>query len=142
MDITFGHTISVEEFNFLRQSVKWDTIEYNLALKGIENSLFTITAIVDGKIIGLTRVIGDGGYTIIIADVMVLPEFQGKGIGKKLMEEAMNFIRNKYLKQGQEVLVNLMATKGKESFYKQFGFEERPNERVGAGMAQWIKYEK
>jgi GNAT superfamily N-acetyltransferase len=141
MDITFGHTISVEEFNFLRQAVKWGAVEKNLALQGIANSLFIITAIVDGKTVGLTRVFGDGGYTLIICDVMVLPEFQEKGIGKKLMQEAMNFIKEKYLQQGQEVFVNLMASKGRESFYKQFGFEERPNAKAGAGMTQWIEYQ-
>jgi len=40
------------------------------------------------------------------------------------------------------VFVNLMAAKGQESFYKQFGFEERPNEKDGAGMAQWVKKNK
>ena len=28
-----------------------------------------------------------------------------------------------------------------EPFYKKFGFEERPNDKVGAGMTQWITYE-
>jgi hypothetical protein len=33
-----------------------------------------------------------------------------------------------------------MAAKNKETFYKQFGFEGRPNDKVGAGMTQWMKY--
>jgi hypothetical protein len=45
------------------------------------------------------------------------------------------------LGKGQKVYVNLMSAKGKEPFYKKFGFEERPNDKVGAGMTQWIKYE-
>jgi hypothetical protein len=32
-----------------------------------------------------------------------------------------------------------MATKGREAFYKKFGFIERPNEQFGAGMIQFIK---
>jgi hypothetical protein len=35
----------------------------------------------------------------------------------------------------------LMAAKGKEGFYKKFGFEERPNDKSGAGMTLWIKKE-
>jgi len=31
-----------------------------------------------------------------------------------------------------------MSAKGRETFYKQFGFEERPNEKLGVGMTQWI----
>jgi GNAT superfamily N-acetyltransferase len=138
MDISFGNTISVEDFNYLRESVKWNAIEKRLALKSIENALFLITATIDGKTIGLTRVNGDGGYNIFITDVIVLPEYQNKGIGRQLMIKAMNFINEKYLEKEQSVFVNLMSAKGRESFYKQFGFEERPNETVGAGMAQWI----
>jgi GNAT superfamily N-acetyltransferase len=126
---------------FLRESVGWNKIENNLALKSITNALCIITAVIDGKTIGLTRVCGDGGYTVFITDVIVLPEYQGQGIGKKLMTEAMKYIKNDFLQSGQSVFINLMAAKGKEAFYKQFGFEERPNDKVGAGMAQWIKNE-
>jgi GNAT superfamily N-acetyltransferase len=139
MDLTFGNTITVDEFNFLRKSVGWNEIEKNLALKTIKNALFIITAIIDDKIIGLTRVSGDGGYTIFITDVIVLPEYQKKGIGKKLMDKAMNYIKDNFLQNGQSVFVNLMSAKGTELFYKKFGFEERPNDKVGSGMAQWIK---
>jgi GNAT superfamily N-acetyltransferase len=141
MDIIFGNKISVDNFNFLRKSVGWNEIENNLALKTIENALFIITAIIDEKIIGLTRVSGDGGYTIFITDVIVLPEYQGKGIGRKLMTKAMDFIKNNFLQNGQGACINLMAAKGKESFYKKFGFRERPNDNVGAGMDQWIEKE-
>lgn len=30
----------------------------------------------------------------------------------------------------------LFATKGKEGFYEKFGFDKRPNEQFGCGMAQ------
>jgi GNAT superfamily N-acetyltransferase len=141
MNIKYGNRISVDEFNFLRKTVGWGEIEKNLAKKTIENALFIITAVIDEKIIGLTRVSGDAGYTIFITDVIVLPEYQGRGIGKALMTEAMKYIKEQFLEEGQGVSVNLMSAKGRESFYKQFGFEERPNEKVGAGMAQWINYE-
>lgn len=141
MDIKYGNKITIDEFNFLRKAVGWNEIENNLAKKTIENALFIITAIIDEKIIGLTRVSGDGGYTIVITDVIVLPEYQGKGIGKTLMTEAIKYIKNQFLEKGQTVSVNLMSAKGKETFYKKFGFEERPNDKVGAGMAQYINYE-
>ena len=34
-----------------------------------------------------------------------------------------------------------MAAKGKEPFYEKFGFSERPNENLGAGMDQWFLLE-
>jgi len=34
--------------------------------------------------------------------------------------------------------VDLMAAKGREGFYKQFGFTVYPNDRLGAGMELWL----
>jgi ribosomal protein S18 acetylase RimI-like enzyme len=138
MNIIFGNEISVDEFNFLRRSVGWNEIERSLAIKTINNALFIVTAIIDEKIVGLTRVSGDGGYTIFITDVIVLPEYQNRGIGKKLLSKAMDYIKDDLLEKNQSVFINLMAAKGKEGFYKNFGFEERPNEKVGSGMTQWL----
>jgi hypothetical protein len=50
----------------------------------------------------------------------------------------MTYIKSK-LDQGEIAYVALMAAKGKEGFYQKFGFEERPNDHLGAGMTQWIK---
>ena len=139
MDIIFGNKITVEDFNFLRKSVGWSEIEAKLASKTVENALFIVTAICEGKTIGLTRVSGDGGYVVFITDVIVQPDYQNQGIGKQLMAKAMDFIKETFLEKGQNVFVNLMSAKGRESFYEKFGFEKRPNEKFGAGMAQWIK---
>lgn len=81
---------------------------------------------------------GDGGYIAIIVDAIAFPDYQGKGIGKSLMQKAMEYI-NGNLKEGQVLLVNLMTAKARESFYKQFDFNEGPNETLGCGMTQWIK---
>ena len=138
MDIIYGNKVTVEEFNNLRKLVGWKTIENKLAVNSIKNALFIVTAIYNNEIIGMARVCGDGGYTVTIADVIVKPDFQNKGIGKKLMQEIMVYLKNS-LKEGQEIFVNLMAAKNKEYFYRQYGFEERPNDKLGAGMTQWIK---
>jgi len=87
MEIIFGNKISVEDFINLRKSVGWGEMDLKLASKTIENALFIITAIFEGKIIGLTRVSGDGGYTVLIQDVIVLPDYQNRGIGKKWKEK-------------------------------------------------------
>ena len=139
MDIIFKNEISVDDFIFLRKTVGWGEMDFNLASRAIDNALFIVTAIYDGKIIGLTRVSGDGGYTVLIQDVIVLPDFQNKGIGKKLMTKAMEFIKETYIEKGQNLFINLMSAKGRESFYENFGFIQRPNENFGSGMSQWIK---
>lgn len=139
MDIKYVNQISVENYNHLRKSVGWAELESKQALKGINNSAFLISALVDDKTVGVSRVVSDGGYIVIIADVIVLPEYQGNNIGKVMMQEVMEYI-NSNIEEGQFVSVNLMAAKGRESFYTQFGFKIMPNEHIGAGMTQYIYY--
>ena len=137
MDIIYTNQISVNDYNDLRKSVGWTELESKQALTGLNNSAFLISAIANGKTVGISRVVSDGGYIAIIVDVIVLPEFQGKGIGKTMMQKVMEFIKGN-IEEGQVVLVNLMAAKDRESFYAQFGFETRHIESVGAGMTQYI----
>ena len=56
-----------------------------------------------------------------------------------MVQKAMDYIKST-IASGQFVLANIMASKGKESFYSQFGFEERPTEDLGAGMTQWLYF--
>ena len=103
----------------------------NVAIAGIDTKdLF--------EKIGLVRVLWDYGYVVYIADVIVRPEFQGQGLGRVLMNNAMDFIKSQ-LKPGYKVMVSLMAAKGKEEFYKKFDFIERPSEKYGCGMCQWLE---
>ena len=75
---------------------------------------------------------------VYIADVIVHPEFQGNGLGRAVMEQIMAQIRA-WLKPGYKVMVSLMSAKGKEPFYNKFGFINRPDERFGCGMCQWME---
>jgi GNAT superfamily N-acetyltransferase len=137
-DVQFVHTLEKSEYNALRKSVGWPELPDRQAAASLNNSAFFVAARHEGKAIGMTRVVGDGGYIAYIADVIVMPEYQGQGIGKTMVDMAMQFISDS-MSEGETVFVNLMAAKGKEPFYSKFGFAERPNETHGAGMTQYLK---
>jgi GNAT superfamily N-acetyltransferase len=137
--ITFSNQISVEDYNELRNSVGWFMVKPERAQKGINNSICFVA--MDGqKPVGLARLITDGGYVSAIYDVIVRPDYQKQGIGTSLLNQVMEHIRDNLL-EGENQMICLFAAKGKEPFYKRFGFEERPNDKTGAGMSQWIKKE-
>ena len=69
--------------------------------------------------------------------MLVLPEYQGRGIGTEMMERILGYLKER-IKPGWGVSVDLMSAIGKESFYEKFGFIIRPRERRGAGMDLWI----
>jgi len=76
------------------------------------------------------------GLQALVMDVIVLPEYQGRGIGKELMKRVMEYLDN--LSRDGGIFVNLMSAQGREGFYEQFGFERRPNDKRGPGMTLWI----
>ena len=129
-------TRSPEEYMKMGEAVGWGLFPLEEAQAGLENSY--IWCIRDnGTPIGLGRVIWDHGYVMYIADIIVMPEYQGQGLGRVLMENVMDFIHEQ-LKPGYRFMVSLSSAKDKQDFYKKFGFVERPNEDVGPGMHQWF----
>ena len=137
---TITNTIEPDEYMELRKIVGWHLFPLEQARAGLADSY--IWCIRDaGRPIGLGRVIWDHGYVIYIADVIVIPEYQGQGLGRLIMEQIMDFIHDQ-LKPGYCFMVSLCSAKGKEEFYKKFGFVERPNDDVGPGMHQWFMNEE
>ena len=63
-------------------------------------------------------------------------DYQGQGIGKHLVSECIKYI-DAQLKDGWKIKIVIVSAKGKESFYEQFGFIKRPNDKDGAGMNMW-----
>ncbi|MCQ2503861.1 MAG: GNAT family N-acetyltransferase [Saccharofermentans sp.] len=76
-----------------------------------------------------------------ISDVIVPPDYQGKGYGRRIMEKLMSVI-NKSMKPGEKIMINFMAASGKEDFYQKFGSIKRPNDTLGCGMCRWVEYGK
>ena len=141
MEVNYSITDSItpEEYMKLREAVGWGLFPLEEAEAGLSNSY--IWCLRDneasGKPIGIGRVIWDHGYVMYIADIIVIPEYQGNGLGRVIMEQVMDFIHEQ-LKPGYKFMVSLCSAKGKEDFYKKFGFVVRPNDDVGHGMHQWF----
>lgn len=127
---------SPEEYNFLRKSVGWGTYNISVIENSIKNSLFSICVYDSDAIIGMGRVVGDGGMIFYIQDVIVLEDYQGKGIGSKIMSKIVQYINSN---SHNNTMIGLLSSKGKEGFYKSFGFVERPSGNMGAGMIMYVK---
>ncbi len=137
MEIQYGSHISAADYNRLRKSVGWSEISLRQAQTGLNNTAFQVVALAGNTPVGMARVIRDGGYVVLISDVVVNPEYQGYGIGRTMMNRILDYLRAG-MEPGDKILVNLLAAKDKEPFYLPFGFEQRPNREYGAGMSQWI----
>lgn len=86
--------------------------------KAFENSHTCVFAFYCHKLIGFGRVISDSAYQAAIYDVAVIPEFQGKGIGRSIITAILNNIRLEI----PRCAFILYASPGKEDFYRKLGF--------------------
>lgn len=124
---------TVQEFNYLTNSVGWGTRENSIVAEALNNTLYSICVYNDDNIIGHGRIIGDKTIFLYIHDVMVVPEYQNQKIGTGIMKHLLKQIEI-YKKVNPNIRTYLGASKGKETFYEKFGFVARPNDELGAGM--------
>ncbi|MDF2176918.1 GNAT family N-acetyltransferase [Aliiglaciecola sp. CAU 1673] len=128
-----------DEFNALREKVGWDSVDPALAKASLAHPLFHVVVRDQQKLIGMARVVGDGYLYFYIQDVVVDPDYQSLGIGKMLMDKIESYLA-RAAKPG--ATVGLLAAKGKEAFYRRYGYLERDGEALGKGMCRFIQRQK
>jgi GNAT superfamily N-acetyltransferase len=126
--------ITVAEYQLLRHTTNWFQIEDSVVEKSLNNDLFSVTIYDDKKLIGMGRVVGDGAIYFYVQDIIVIPEYQGRGIGKLIMNTIEAYLSESAYNNS---FVGLMAARGVAGFYYNFGYKERDNERPG--MSKLIK---
>ena len=97
----------------------------------LAGSIFVASARRDGALIGLVRLVGDGAYILHLADLDVHPDFQRRGVGRRLMEMAINFAREAKIGTGENFgEFTLFANVDADAFYEKLGFILTPNGMV------------
>ena len=95
-----------------------------LTRKAFENSYCKVFVFDNDLLIGVGRAISDGAYQAAIYDIAVLPAYQGRKIGRLIIDEI-----HKHL---QKINIILYASPGKEPFYVKNGYS-----RMLTGMAKF-----
>lgn len=119
---------TLEEYRRLRAAVGWDYGEPEAQERGLRGGLYSVCVVHEGAVVGCGRVVGDGGIYYHVQDIIVLPKYQGQGLGKRIMEAVMGYLDG-HAQRG--AFIALLATAGKAPFYERFGFVVRPPERPG-----------
>ncbi len=94
----------------------------------LENSLFT-AAIYDGeKLVGFGRVVGDGGITYVVSDIMVDENYRRKGFAERILEAIdQYFERNTH----EDSYICLIANRPADLLYNKHKFEYLSEDKCG-----------
>lgn len=130
-------SLTVEEYLNIRDKVNWKKLFQEQAKKALANSLYVVAAYDEEKLVGMGRIVGDGAVICYVQDLIVVPDYQRKGVGSMVLKALISFVDNLRMEQS-EMMLCLMSAKGREGFYEANGFIARPNGLLGPGMIQYL----
>jgi ribosomal protein S18 acetylase RimI-like enzyme len=118
MDIEFCQEGFIEdkEIQNLRASVGWDNKIPPHSKRNVHLFIY-FTARINGKLVGYIDVLSDGSVDAYLQDLLVLPEYQKRGIGSELLKRAIKYLQQKKIKA-----IQVIFDPDLEDFYKKFGF--------------------
>lgn len=121
MEIREYKAFNEAEILRLYASVGWTayTDHPEVLRRGFANSMLTLAAYEGDVLCGIVRAVGDGYTIVFVQDILVLPEYQRRGIGTALLQAVLD-------RYSQVRQIELAADQTPESaaFYKSMGFLE------------------
>ncbi len=126
----FTHKIpSVEAYNQLRVNAGMNSTKpYSEVKKALEGTLFLVSVYEEDELIGLGRIVGDGGIAFIVCDIMVDKKFQRRGIANQIMEMIDQwFDKNTH----ESSFITLLAKVPADKLYRKHHFCYHDENRVG-----------
>jgi GNAT superfamily N-acetyltransferase len=94
---------------------------HEAAVRGLANTLYGVSLLKAGEVIGMGRVVGDNGTVFAVVDIAVQREYQGQGLGKRIMAALDAWLR---ANAPESSYVMLIADGEARHLYAQFGFAD------------------
>lgn len=119
MRIEESKNLQLNEIVNLYRSVGWTNYlkRVDILQQAYADSLCVLGAYDSDLLVGVIRTVGDGQTIVFVQDIIVLPEYQRKGIGTKLLKAVMDKYKDVY--QMELLTDNTDKTK---AFYRSVGF--------------------
>jgi GNAT superfamily N-acetyltransferase len=124
---------SVEIYRRLRTHADLSDKSAEGAAVGLAHIWFGVMAVQSGEPVGMGRIVGDGGCFFQVVDVCVLPEHQGRGLGRQIMQALTDELERRAPARSY---VSLIADGDAHRLYRKFGFTDTAPESIG--MARFM----
>ncbi|WP_186802592.1 GNAT family N-acetyltransferase [Lacrimispora celerecrescens] len=94
----------------------------------LKNSMFAVSLYDKEKLIGFGRVVGDGGITYVVSDIMVDGEYRRRGYAEQIMQAI-----DRYFDENthEDSYICLIANCPADQLYNKHRFEYLPDNRCG-----------
>ncbi|MCP8687867.1 GNAT family N-acetyltransferase [Marinobacterium sedimentorum] len=127
LEIRFDDQLRDDEVIELYRANAWSSADKPRQLiAALRNSHSLVTARLDDRLVGLGNAISDGHLVVYYPHLLVHPDCQGQGIGRRLVEAMLS----RYAGFHQQMLT---ADGDAVGFYRSVGFE-----RAGKTEPMWI----
>lgn len=127
--------INAEDLFELRKQLGWKDINIEQIKKGLKNTEYKISIYEDDTMVACGRIVSDYSFKGVLSDVMVNPDYQGKGYGKIVVTTLFKNVRDN-LKVGEKYQIEATPTSGNRDFYVKCGMKYKPE--VQDGTFLWI----
>lgn len=91
------------------------------ARQALPRSLYSVLAREGEQVVGMGRIVGDGYCQLTVVDVVVHPDWQGRGLGKAIMARIREYIERHV---PREACVSLIADGEAHRLYARYGFRD------------------
>ncbi|QNK00844.1 GNAT family N-acetyltransferase [Dyella telluris] len=107
------------EYRALRAAAGLSQMSEEGAALGLPASWSSVCVRHDGELVGMGRIVGDGGLFLFVVDIAVTPAWQGKGLGRRIMQALMDDV---HARAPSRTMVGLIADGTAHELYAKFGF--------------------
>jgi GNAT superfamily N-acetyltransferase len=111
---------AVEEYLALRVAAGLSAMSPEGAGEGLAGSWCSVCVRSGDALIGMGRVVGDGGLFLFVVDIAVAPAWQHQGLGRRIMQALMEQV---HARAHPRTMVGLIADGTASRLYEQFGFK-------------------
>lgn len=108
-----------DEYLALRRAAGLSAMTPEGARLGLPASWCSVCLRHAGELVGMGRVVGDGGLFLFVVDIAVAPAWQGQGLGRRIMQALMDEV---HARAPARTMVGLIADGTAHTLYEKFGF--------------------
>jgi GNAT superfamily N-acetyltransferase len=116
---------TVDEYVELLRRVGWTPAPAEDCRRALHGSLAAVCAVGErNAVVGMGRLVGDGRIYCFAVDVVVAPDAQGEGIGRRIMD-ALEALATR---RGLGTRLDLVAAPDVAPFYRRLGYSRLPSD--------------